>query len=122
MSVNLDGQALFDQQNLEIQQGSYKRASLEKSMPGLDGVLSIDLGRRSRVITQKGVLQAKSRASLNKRIAEISAFLDGDTHKLVTSSGQQFDNLRMDVFKLRNERTTGIGVAVDYEIIYTQLT
>lgn len=121
MSVTLDGQVLFDEQDLEIQPGSFKRASLEKAVPGLDGVLSIDLGRGTRQIKQTGMLQAKSRASLDKRLEAISAFMDGDTHKLITDAGRQLDNLRLDVFKTNNERTTGVGVAVDYEIIYTQL-
>jgi hypothetical protein len=128
MSVALDGQDLFDEQDLEFELGSISRSSIEKAVPGLDGVLSINLGQRSRQITQKGMLQAKSRLHLDRRIAAISAFIDGDTHKLeircgglVTDTGRQFDNLRMDVFKVRNERTSGIGVAVDYEIVYTQL-
>ncbi len=121
MKVTLDGHFLFDEQGLEIQPGGFNRASMEKNVPGLNGVLSIDLGQRSREITQKGVLQAKSRGSLDKRIAAVSGFMDGDTHKLVTGTGRQFDNLRIDVFKLSNERTTSVGIAVDYEIIYTQL-
>ena len=112
---------LFDEQDLEIQPSSFNRASMEKSVPGLNGVLSIDLGQRSKEITQKGALQAKSSALLDKRIAAISAFMDGVTHKLATNTGRQFDNLRMDVFKLYNERISGVGVAVDYEIVYTQL-
>ena len=97
MSVTLDGNVLFDQQDLEIQQGSFSRSSLEKSIAGLDGVLSIDLGRRSRVITQKGVIMAQSKAAMDKQIAAISAFLDGDTHTLSTKAGLLFNNLRMDV-------------------------
>jgi hypothetical protein len=121
MKVTLDGHFLFDEQGLEIQPGSFNRASMERNVPGLNGVLSIDLGQRSREITQKGVLQAKSRTFLNKKIADISAFMDGDTHKLIIDSARQFNNLRMDIFKIINERTTGVGVAADYEIIYTQL-
>jgi hypothetical protein len=121
MGVTLDGQVLFDEQDLEIQPGSFKRASLEKTVSGLNGVLSIDLGQRSREIIQKGVLQAKSRTSLDNRIAAISAFIDGDTHKLLTDSGKQFDNLRIDIFKVSKERTSGVSIAVDYEIVYKQL-
>lgn len=121
MGVTLDGQVLFDEQDLEIHPSSFKRALLEKAVPGLDGVLSIDLGQRSRAITQKGILQAKSRVSLDNKIAIITTFMDGNTHKLVTDSGRQFDNLRMDVFKVNKERTSGVGVAADYEIVYKQL-
>ena len=121
MSVTLDGQSLFDEQQLEIEPGSISRDSIERAVPGLDGVLSIDLGGRGRKIKQKGVLRAKSRSQMDNRISVISAYMDGDTHTLVTSGGKEFDNLRVDVFKVSKERASGGGVAIDYEIIYTQL-
>ncbi len=124
MNVTLDGQDLFDESaagGLEIEASSIKRASVERAMPGLDGVLSIDLGQRARQVKQKGVLRAKSRAQMDARINAISAYMDGDTHTMTRSNGQSLDNIRMDVFKVSNERTSGSGVAVDYEILYTQL-
>ena len=120
MSTTLDGQSLFDEQQLEIEPESISRDSIERTVPGLDGVLSIDLGGRGRKIKQRGVLRAKSRSQMDDRISVISAYMDGDTHTLVTSSGKEFDNLRMDVFKVSKERASG-GVAIDYEIVYTQL-
>ncbi len=121
MSATLDGQSLFDEQQLEIEPGSISRDSIERAVPGLDGVLSIDLGGRGRKIKQKGVLRAKSRSQMDDRISVISAYMDGDTHTLVTSGGKEFDNLRVDVFKVSKERASGGGVAIDYEIVYTQL-
>ncbi len=121
MSVTIDGQTLFDEHQLEIETGSFSRDSIERRMPGLDGVLSIDLGRRSRKIRQTGTLRAKSRTQMNERVNAISAFTDGDTHTLVTDSGEIMDDLRMDSFKTDKERTDGIGIVVDYEIVYTQL-
>ena len=121
MSTTLDGQNLFDEQNLEIQPDSVRRDSVERAVPGLEGVLSIDLGGRERKIKQNGVLRATSRAQMNDRIRTVSAYMDGDTHTLVTGNGEQFDNLRMDLFKVSKRRTDGSGVAIDYEIVYTQL-
>ena len=121
MGTALDGQSLFDEQQLGIELGSVNRASMERTIAGLDGVLSVDLGRRSRVIKQKGVLRAKSRLQMNDRISEISACMDGKTHTLVANSGEEFDNLRMDVLKVGNEQAGGSSVVVDYEIVYTQL-
>jgi len=121
MNTTLDGQSLFDEQQLEIEPGSVSRDSIERTVAGLDGVLSIDLGKRGRKIKQSGVLRAKSQSQMDDRINTISAYMDGDTHTLVTSSGEEFDNLRMDVFKLSKERTSGGGICYDYEIIYTQL-
>jgi len=121
MSTTLDGQSLFDEQRLEIETGSVRRDSMEKTVPGLDSVLGIDLGSRIREVTQRGELRAKSRSQMDERVGAISAFIDGDTHALVTSKGEQFDDIRMDVFKVNKERVSGSGVVVDYEIIYTQL-
>ncbi len=121
MSAALDGQSLFDSQQLEIELGSIRRDSIERAVPGLDGVLGIDLGGRGKEIKQKGVLRAKSRAQMDERISAISAFMDGNTHTLITSGGKEFGDLRMDVFKVSKERAGGGGVAIDYEIVYTQL-
>lgn len=119
--ATLDGQNLFDSQELEIQPCSLSRDSVERAVAGLDGVLSIDLGRRGRKIKQIGVLRARSRSQMHERVTAISACMDGDTHTLVTNSSEEYDNLRMDIFKVTKERTSGGGVAIDYEIVYTQL-
>ena len=121
MSATLDGQKLFDEQDLKIEPGSVSRDSTERTVSGLDGVLSIDLGRRSREIKQRGVLRAKSKSQMNERISTISAYIDGNTHTLVTKSDEKFENLRMDVFKVMEKRVSGGGFCCDYEIIYTQL-
>jgi hypothetical protein len=119
--TTLDGQSLFDEQKLVIEIGSPMRRCAEKSVPGLDGVLSIDLGSRNRKIRQKGVLRAVSREQLNLRMAAVSALVDGKTHELVTNDGEQFCNLRTDSFETSQIRFSGSGVEVGYEIIYTQL-
>jgi len=121
MSITLDGQELFDNQQLEFEFGSISRDSIERTVAGLDGVVNIDLGRRGRMIKQKGALKAKSIACINQKINDISAFINGDTHTLITSDGENIADLRMDSFKVTKKRTAGGGVAVDYQIVYTQL-
>jgi hypothetical protein len=121
MKVTLDAQMLFDEQALEISADSFSRDSIERTVPGLNGVLSIDLGRRGRKIKQTGTLRAKSRAQLDERINKIAAFMDGNTHTLITNSGREFTNLRMDSFKPDSEHANGTGIVVNYEIVYTQL-
>ncbi len=121
MSVTLDGHILFDEQQLEIEPGSFSQNSIERAVPGLDGVLSVDLGRRGRKIKQKGILRAKSRSQMNDRTSAISAFMDGDVHTLISGNGEEFGNLRMDSFKISKERADGGGIVVNYEIVYAQL-
>ncbi|KPL20834.1 MAG: hypothetical protein AMJ75_11150, partial [Phycisphaerae bacterium SM1_79] len=77
MSAALDGQSLFDSQQLEVELGSIRRDSIERAVPGLDGILSIDLGGRGKQIKQRGVLRARSRAQMDERMSAISAFMDG---------------------------------------------
>jgi hypothetical protein len=121
MRVTLDEQNLFDEQQLEIERDSLKRDSIERAVSGLDGVLSIDMGGRGRKIRQRGILRAQSRMQMNARISAISAYMDGKVHTLATSDGEKFENLRMDSFKTDRERAGGNGIAMDYEIVYTQL-
>ncbi len=120
MSVTLDGQKLFDGQRLDIEAESLKRSSIEREAAGLDGVVSIDLGKRSRKVKQNGDLRAVSRSLMDDRVSAISAYMDGDSHTLIVD-GQTYNNLRMDVFKVKNKRAAGSGVVCDYEIVYTQL-
>ncbi|MHC4678120.1 MAG: hypothetical protein ACYTEK_05425 [Planctomycetota bacterium] len=121
MRTTLDGQMLFDTQQLDIEAGSFSRDSIERTVPGLNGVLSIDLGQRSRKIRQKGTLRAKSRIQTDERISRISAYMDGGTHTLIAANGREFGNVRMDSFKVGKEHTDGTGISVGYEIVYTQL-
>jgi hypothetical protein len=121
MKTTLDSNILFDEQSLEIGVKSFSRDYFERIVPGLDGIVSIDLGQRGRKIKQTGTLRAKSRFQLEQRISKIAAFMDGDTHTLTTSSGREFTNLRMDSFKTETEHADGTSIVIDYEIIYTQL-
>ena len=121
MGVTLDGRAIFDEQGLTICVGSPSRAAVERGIAGLDGVLSIDLGVRSRQIRQTGTLHAPSRVAMHTRIQAITGFIDGLTHTLATADGQVFGDLRMDNFKKVAEYPGGPGVVADYEILYTQL-
>lgn len=121
MKTTLDEQMLFDEQSLQISANSFRRDSMEKAVLGLNGVLSIDLGLRGREIKQTGTLRAISRMQLDERISSIVALMDGHIHTLITGSGREFTNLRMDSFKTTAEHTDGTGITVDYQIIYTQL-
>jgi hypothetical protein len=47
--------------------------------------------------------------------------MDGDTHTLVTDSGEELDSLRMDSFQVNEERVDGSGIVAEYEIVYSQL-
>ena len=120
MAVLIDGQRLFGDEQMQIEVGSVRRDSLERTVPGVDGVLSVDLGGRGRKIRQSGVLRASSRSQLAEKAEAIRAFIDGQVHTL-TADGQTYENVRMDSFEMKNERTSGGSVTADYRIVYTQL-
>ena len=121
MSVSIDGYRLFDE-TVTIEAESVRRESIERTAAGLDGVVSVDLGKRGREIQQKGTLRARSKIELNDRVAVITAFMDGQTHTLGTPEGETYADVRMDSLRVKNERAAGAGIATDYEIIYRQLT
>lgn len=121
MSTTLDGKTLFDEQDLHITLGSLERAAIKRSIPGLDGLASIDLGFLARKIRQRGILRASSRTQMNSRLAAIESLLDGAPHILRTSDGRQYADLRVDAFKELDRRLEGTGVVIEYEITYTQL-
>src|SRR5512135_1196261 len=103
MNTTLDGLRLFDESQLQIEAGSFKRHSIERAASMLDGVMSIDIGRRSRKIKQTDSIRAQSRTELDRKILAISDFMDGDVHTLATDSGQ-YQNLRIDSFRLTGEQ------------------
>ncbi len=121
MKTTLDGQSLFDEQGLRIEAASLSRACVERAVCGLDGTVSIDLGKRARQIRQIGVLRASTRSALSTRADAITVFLDGGAHTLGTADGRWYEAVRMDSFRRINEHVDGAGMVVEYEILYTQL-
>lgn len=121
MNTTLDGEALFDERDLRIEVDSPQRASIEHSIPGLDGTLSIDLGRRPRKLQQHGTLRAVSHTQMQIRLLAIESFIDGHTYTLMTADGGSYGQVRMDALRLLTTRPAGPGVMVEYEITYTQL-
>lgn len=121
MRATLDGQDIFAGLDFKIQVGTLRRSNIEKTVCGLDGVVSIDLGSRGRVIKQNGTLNAVSHKDMQCKIDAINAFIDGSSHTLMTDKGEVFDYLRIDSFKVCGERVSGCEVCCDYEIVYTQL-
>lgn len=121
MRVTLDGHDIFNSLDFKIQVGPLRRGSIEKTVCGLDGIVSIDIGSRGRMIKQQGILNAISHKDMQRKIDAINAFVDGRSHRLMTDKGEVFDDLRVDSFKVSDERVSGCEVCCDYEIVYTQL-
>lgn len=119
MRATLDSTIEFDQRRLKI--GSWRQESIERSAAGLDGVVSLSLGSRSRELVQHGLLRAVSDADLTEKIDAVAELLDGQSHTLVTADGQQYADLRVDVFEPGEKKYSGRGPCCEFEIGYTQL-
>lgn len=119
MKTTLDGTIEFEQTELAI--GSWRRDSIERSAVGVDGALSIDLGKRTREIVQKGLARASSRAVLRIKVDSIRATADGKRHTMETVDGERFDNLWIDSIKVGGTDFSGRGASCEVEIRYTQL-
>ena len=118
MKAILDGQIIFEDRELTIQPGSWKRDLLERTIAGLDGVLSIDLGLRCRKIKQKGILRAVSKSALNEKISEINAYMDGGSYTLAVAGGEEFENLRLDCVEVGEKKFSGGTICCWYEIVW----
>ena len=119
--ATLDGQRLFGEAEPQIEAFSLNRQWVERTVPGLDGVLSIDLGGRSRKLRQRGKFRARSNQELRMMVDAVATYMDGRTHEMVTHRGEELSNLRMDSMKVSPLRVSGPAVVADYEIFYTQL-
>jgi len=101
---------------------SWRRETIERGFAGLDGVVSVDLGRRERKLKQQGRLSAVSTAALLKRMEEITNYIDGQAYKLVDQNGMVYEQVRMDGFTVLRSITSANQACCEYEVIYTQLS
>ena len=121
MMATLDGQRLFGEAEPQIEAFSLNRQWVERTVAGLDGVVSIDLGGRSRKVRQRGTFRARSNQELRTMVDAVATYMDGRMHEMMTHTGEEFSNLRMDSMKVSPLRVSGPAVVADYEIFYTQL-
>lgn len=95
---SLDAQALFASGPSELIVGSWTRQRLRRSLAGLDGEVVVDLGRRSRTLTQQGTLQAATLAGLTALTDAIDQTLDDQLHTLIDPTGRSFANVLIETF------------------------
>ncbi len=119
MAAVLDSTIRFEQLGLEV--GSRARDSIERSVVGVDGALSIDLGMREREIVVKGLLRAVSVELLFARENAIAELIDGRVHILESANGTEFRNLRIDSFEVTRQDYSGGGVCSEFTMQFTQL-
>jgi len=121
-TITFDSQAIFGVGEHAIRPLSWRRETLDRGFAGLNGVMSLDLGRRERKLKQHGQLSANSIAALLSMMENIATHIDGKSYELVDQNGCSYADIRMDNFTLLGPINTGNQVRCEYEIIYTQLS
>jgi len=120
--MKFDGNELFGKSEHLLSVRSWRREGLDYGFAGLDGVVSVDLGRRERKLKQRGWLTAESVGALMRQVEEISGYIDGQGYELVDRGGVCYGQVRMDSFTLLGSVTAGNQARCEYDINYTQLT
>ena len=119
--MKFDGRDLFGPGEHKLWALPWRRERADRGYAGLDGVFSVDLGRRDRKLQQRGFLVAQNLAALKEMLGEMSAYIDGQDYELISRHGFRYDNVRMDVFTVTGPIKTGSQASCEYEIHYTQL-
>ena len=121
-SITFNDEKLFGAGEHKLKPLSWRREAIQRGFAGLDGVVSVDLGRRERKLKQQGRLSAVSTAALLKRMEEITNYIDGQAYKLIDQHGTVYEQVRMDDFTILGSITSANQACCEYEIIYTQLS
>ncbi len=101
--------------------GAWERALQRRGFAGVSGELVLDLGRRSRVIVQTGMLQGASAAAVQAQIDAIDAACDGAAHTLVDNHQTSLPRAVLEWFELTTPIQRSRGYHCQYRIEYRQL-
>jgi len=118
---SLDGQDLFGSGPHAVRSTSWQRSVQRRGFAGLDGELILDMGLRSRIISQTGRLQAGTADALNALVTQIEEFLDGRLHTLVDDHGRSFPNVLVEEFEPTTPLQRGRNFWCEYVLRYRQL-
>ncbi len=119
VKATVDGTVSFVQLALEV--GSWRRQTMERAAAGLECVVSVDMGGRSRALVQRGEMRAFSGGGLEVKLAAVRGLMDGRVHTLAVSDGRSFANVRVDSVAAGDRVYGGGGVRCEFEVRYTQL-
>ena len=120
MNAVLDDKIIFNEESFEIEVKSPQRNIVQRSAPGLDGQVSIDLGLRGRKLVQKGELRAKNQTELQKKIDEINELIDGNLHTLKCPDARVFEDILIKEFQTGAAIIGGAHTSCQYHITYIQ--
>lgn len=115
------GLDLFSSGPHALRPGPWQRQIVRRGFAGSAGEILLDLGARSRTLTQVGRLQADTLGELAARLAVIEALADGQVHELIDPLGQRYPRVLLEQFVPQGPIQSGRGYYLDYQIDYRQL-
>ena len=98
MAIMFDGKVLFEGGGHTLKAMSWEHEKVERGFAGLDGVMRVDLGRRSRVLNQRGCLTADSVAEMRAKIDTINDYINGQCYELKDEFGTVYRDVCMEGF------------------------
>lgn len=119
MWSKIDDTIQFEQTSFNAD--TWSRDCDDRSVVGLNGVVSVDMGLRTRRIVQKGLLRSISKDTLSGIISNIAELIDGSEHTVNLEDGRSFEHLRIESVDFDQPQTSGTGAACSFKITYTQL-
>jgi len=120
--ILLDQGNLFSSGPCVLRVGPWSHERQYRGLPGINGELVLHMGRRSRILTQTGRLQADTVETLQERIDRIETCNDGEIHALQNHHGDLFESLLVESFELTTPPQQGRGYWCDYTLTYRQLS
>lgn len=115
------GNNLFASGPHRFEIGGVAQRTVERALPGADGVRLSAMGRTGRSITQMGTLIADDIAGLDALTAAIESSLDGESGELIDDLSRRWTDVVMLAFEPEHTRRIGVRLAVDYTIRYSQV-
>jgi len=119
MRVWIDGEVKIEDAVLKA--GSVCRQVVERSVNGLDGVGSIELGKRGRDIEIEGVLRGVSGYAMDCFSDMIEAKMDNGLCVLVVDDGREYGDVRIDELEISERQFSGSSVSCKCMIKCKQL-
>ena len=119
MKALLDSTLEFEEKRFEVK--SWERSLVERSVCGLDGVVKVDLGRRSRKVIQDGTIRADNEDAIAGKVGCFAALVDGAEHTLMRGRSSVMVGLVVSSFAAGEVKRGGAGVWCDFEIRYVQV-
>ena len=117
----LDGNDLFGSGPHTITPGPWERALQRRGFAGVDGELVLNMGIRSRSLTQQGRLQAQTAAALRTLTTAIEAYLDSQLHTLTDNHSGVYSRVIIESFSPESPINRGRGFWCEYTVLYRQI-